>query len=167
MEARRSAPGFLVHTPSGPRKSGIPESVEIPAPVRTTTRLAASIHPRTTSIWSVGGTAPSIASRGLRAFPCSALRAPRLPANRGDRQRVGQTAQGEGALVLQREAVARRSERRPTGDDLAGASSGGDARRLVHTLPAVVAVALRRLGGVEADANLHGEAVFSPVVCEP
>ena len=56
---------------------------------------------------------------------------------------------------LHREAVARRSERRPTGDDLAGASSGGDARRLVHTLPAVVAVALRRLGGVEADANLH------------
>ena len=33
-----SAPGFLVHTPCGPRKSGMPESVEMPAPVSTTTR---------------------------------------------------------------------------------------------------------------------------------
>lgn len=28
--------GCLVHTPSGPRKSGIPAEVEIPAPVSTT-----------------------------------------------------------------------------------------------------------------------------------
>src|SRR5689334_3504043 len=35
-----SATGFWVHTPCGPRKSGMPESVEMPAPVRTTTRLA-------------------------------------------------------------------------------------------------------------------------------
>jgi uncharacterized membrane protein YeaQ/YmgE (transglycosylase-associated protein family) len=34
--AARSAPGFLVQTPWGPRKSGIPDSVEIPAPVRIT-----------------------------------------------------------------------------------------------------------------------------------
>ena len=34
--SRRS--GSLVHTPFGPRKSGMPESVEMPAPVRTTTR---------------------------------------------------------------------------------------------------------------------------------
>src|SRR5581483_3712830 len=35
-----SASGFLVHTPCGPRKSGMPESVEMPAPVRTTIRWA-------------------------------------------------------------------------------------------------------------------------------
>jgi hypothetical protein len=35
-----SASGFFVHTPCGPRKSGMPESVEMPAPVRTTTRDA-------------------------------------------------------------------------------------------------------------------------------
>src|SRR6185369_17938584 len=39
-----SAIGFLVHTPWGPRKSGMPESVEIPAPVRATTERAAAIH---------------------------------------------------------------------------------------------------------------------------
>src|SRR5438132_11620581 len=37
-----SASGFLVHTPCGPRKSGMPESVEMPAPVRTTMRRAAA-----------------------------------------------------------------------------------------------------------------------------
>src|ERR1044072_7694115 len=42
-----SAFGFLVHTPCGPRKSGMPDSVEMPAPVRTTTRPAWSIHPLT------------------------------------------------------------------------------------------------------------------------
>ena len=31
-----SAAGFFVHTPCGPRKSGMPDSVEIPAPVRIT-----------------------------------------------------------------------------------------------------------------------------------
>src|SRR5688500_17644801 len=41
-----SARGFLVHRPCGPRKSGMPESVEMPAPVRTTTRLAASTQER-------------------------------------------------------------------------------------------------------------------------
>src|SRR6267143_2214344 len=39
-----SASGFLVHTPCGPRKSGMPESVEMPAPVRTTMRWAAAIQ---------------------------------------------------------------------------------------------------------------------------
>ena len=39
MSLSFSALGFFVHTPCGPRKSGIPESVEIPAPVSTTTRL--------------------------------------------------------------------------------------------------------------------------------
>src|SRR5258706_7684148 len=45
-----SACGSFVHTPWGPRKSGIPDSVEIPAPVRTTMRFASSTQPRTESI---------------------------------------------------------------------------------------------------------------------
>src|SRR5437899_2389196 len=45
-----SASGFFVHTPCGPRKSGIPESVEMPAPVSTTMRCASSIHVVTVSI---------------------------------------------------------------------------------------------------------------------
>src|SRR6185295_10645991 len=47
-----SARGFLVHTPCGPRKSGMPESVEIPAPVSTTTRCAPSIQLLTSPITS-------------------------------------------------------------------------------------------------------------------
>src|SRR5204863_9573456 len=39
-----SASGFLVHTPCGPRKSGMPESVEMPAPVSTTMRRASPIQ---------------------------------------------------------------------------------------------------------------------------
>src|SRR3954468_18494481 len=35
-----SACGFFVHTPCGPRKSGMPESVEMPAPVSATMRRA-------------------------------------------------------------------------------------------------------------------------------
>ena len=35
----------FVHTPEGPRKSGTPESVEMPAPVRTTTRRALATWP--------------------------------------------------------------------------------------------------------------------------
>ena len=42
----RSAPGFFVQRPSGPRKSGMPESVEMPAPVSSTMRRAASTSDR-------------------------------------------------------------------------------------------------------------------------
>src|SRR5690606_41069560 len=45
-----SAPGSRVHTPWGPRKSGMPESVEIPAPVSATTRDACAIQPRTSAM---------------------------------------------------------------------------------------------------------------------
>src|SRR5581483_3938622 len=45
-----SARGSRVHTPCGPRKSGMPDSVDIPAPVSAMTREASLIHPRTTSI---------------------------------------------------------------------------------------------------------------------
>ena len=38
MLAAFSAAGLRVHTPFGPRKSGMPESVEMPAPVSTTMR---------------------------------------------------------------------------------------------------------------------------------
>src|ERR1043165_9333377 len=44
-----SAAGFLVHTPCGPRKSGMPESVEMPAPVSTTTRRACPTQVLTSS----------------------------------------------------------------------------------------------------------------------
>src|SRR6266850_1257769 len=44
-----SATGFLVHTPCGPRKSGMPESVEMPAPVSTTMRRAPVTHSLTCS----------------------------------------------------------------------------------------------------------------------
>src|SRR5581483_8145573 len=44
-----SATGSFVHSPCGPRKSGMPESVEMPAPVSATTRRAAPIQERTSS----------------------------------------------------------------------------------------------------------------------
>ena len=50
------ADGSLVHRPFGPRKSGIPESVEMPAPVSTTTRRAAVTRRRASpsDSWSIG-----------------------------------------------------------------------------------------------------------------
>src|SRR6266404_6262324 len=47
-----SAFGFFVQTPCGPRKSGMPDSVEMPAPVSATTRADASSHSRTLPIGS-------------------------------------------------------------------------------------------------------------------
>src|SRR5258705_10034098 len=44
-----SASGLRVQRPCGPRKSGMPESVEMPAPLRTTIFEADSIQPRTVS----------------------------------------------------------------------------------------------------------------------
>src|SRR5689334_8918237 len=49
-----SATGFLVHTPCGPRKSGMPESVEMPAPVSTTTRFASLTQVLTSSSKPLG-----------------------------------------------------------------------------------------------------------------
>src|SRR6185503_10133710 len=51
----RSAFGLRVHTPCGPRKSGIPESVEIPAPVSATMRFAESISSRALSKGCIEG----------------------------------------------------------------------------------------------------------------
>src|SRR5258706_8469726 len=53
MSESFSALGFFVHTPCGPRKSGMPDSVEMPAPVSTTTRAARSTQPRTFSMSAV------------------------------------------------------------------------------------------------------------------
>src|SRR4030095_11959438 len=50
MSDNFSASGLRVQTPCGPRKSGMPESVEMPAPVNTTMRLAESIQPRAASM---------------------------------------------------------------------------------------------------------------------
>src|ERR1044072_131547 len=49
-----SACGSFVHTPCGPRKSGIPDSVEMPAPGRITMRLASATHARTEAIGGSG-----------------------------------------------------------------------------------------------------------------
>src|SRR5687767_8307199 len=46
-----SATGLRVHSPCGPRKSGMPESVEMPAPVSATTRRAWSTHARTCAVF--------------------------------------------------------------------------------------------------------------------
>src|SRR5712691_13054655 len=45
-----SACGSFVHTPCGARNSGIPDSVEMPSPVRTTMCLASSTHVRMEAI---------------------------------------------------------------------------------------------------------------------
>src|SRR5215467_13634746 len=46
MSESFSAFGFWVHKPLGPRKSGIPDSVEMPAPVSATIRRDCSIQSR-------------------------------------------------------------------------------------------------------------------------
>src|SRR5438105_13065962 len=48
-----SATVFLVHSPCGPRKSGMPESVEMPAPVSATMRRDSSTQARTRAVFSV------------------------------------------------------------------------------------------------------------------
>ena len=47
--------------PCGPRKSGMPDSVEMPAPVSTTTRRAASIQVRAATERLSSGVKPSLA----------------------------------------------------------------------------------------------------------
>src|SRR3954471_14804882 len=59
-----SALGSFVQTPCGPRKSGIPDSVEIPAPVRTTTCDESSTQ-RLTS-WTGSATLASLLQYSLR-----------------------------------------------------------------------------------------------------
>src|SRR5215475_10505794 len=49
MVASFSASGFFVQTPFGPRKSGIPDSVEMPAPVSTTVRFDEASQEDTTA----------------------------------------------------------------------------------------------------------------------
>src|SRR5262245_50826601 len=78
-----SASGFLVHSPWGPRKSGMPESVEIPAPVSTTTRCAPSIQ---VLAWS-------ITSRHLDLAAAAHPACGRQPALRDDDLRRGLAAQ--------------------------------------------------------------------------
>src|SRR2546421_6421524 len=52
-----SALGSFVHTPCGPRKSGMPDSVEMPAPVSTTTDRAARTQPAISSSPTESGSA--------------------------------------------------------------------------------------------------------------
>ena len=71
-------PGFFVHTPCGPRKSGMPESVEIPAPVSTVMRSASSIHARTVSRSSTSEAVTSPVSPPF-SFPSSSRHPWRVP----------------------------------------------------------------------------------------
>src|SRR5688572_6062901 len=48
-----SATGLRVHSPCGPRKSGMHESVEMPAPVSATTRRASPTQERTCAVFFV------------------------------------------------------------------------------------------------------------------
>src|SRR5471032_2338615 len=54
-----SASGFLVHTPCGPRKSGMPDSVEMPAPVNTTAWRACATQDLTSATNTADDKAPS------------------------------------------------------------------------------------------------------------
>src|SRR3954468_16306782 len=60
-----SAFGSFVQTPCGPRKSGMPDSVEMPAPVRATMRVALASQRRTSSTWR--------ATAGPRPLACPSL----------------------------------------------------------------------------------------------
>src|SRR6266571_5805192 len=65
MRDSRSARGSLVHRPLGPRKSGIPDSVEMPAPVRAVTAVASRSHPATiSSSWRSWRIDSRLAARG-------------------------------------------------------------------------------------------------------
>src|SRR5947208_7613423 len=67
-----SAAGSFVQMPCGPRKSGMPDSVEIPAPVRTTMRVAPSIQAETSLRVSDGEAGPATLNSvlGLRYATC-------------------------------------------------------------------------------------------------
>src|SRR5689334_20003162 len=72
-----SASGFFVHTPCGPRKSGMPESVEMPAPVRTTMRwaLATQLLTAASKLWHLDlAAAAGAAKRRQRALRHDDLR---------------------------------------------------------------------------------------------
>ena len=66
-----SAAGFVVQIPDGPRKSGMPESVEIPAPVSAARRVISPFWPDA----AIAGNAPedtdSEPGRASRTGPAS------------------------------------------------------------------------------------------------
>src|SRR4051812_23780932 len=57
--------------PFGPRKSGMPDSVEMPAPVRATTRRASRNHPAISPSWlsSTLLTRPALHEQRIREHP--------------------------------------------------------------------------------------------------
>ena len=74
MSESFSASGSFVQTPCGPRKSGIPDSVEIPAPVNATTRCASRNQVLARSRVSVSVIGLSLNSEWVvRVFSCSPL----------------------------------------------------------------------------------------------
>src|SRR4051794_32635060 len=93
MCALRSAAGSFVQTPCGPRKSGMPDSVEMPAPVSTTIWRASRSCAARRSSWSASSVMPGrfrcgvaasghacAASPSHRVDSASASRPPATPA---------------------------------------------------------------------------------------
>src|SRR5829696_8366094 len=76
MVAIFSAAGFFVHTPFGPRKSGMPESVEMPAPVSTVIRSAPATHCATSASSSSRSMLP-VSPAGEDVFPSPLVATPR------------------------------------------------------------------------------------------
>src|SRR4030088_744445 len=79
MSDSRAAFGLRVHTPFGPRKSGMPDSVEMPAPVSATMRVEADTRRQAAATRSL--IAPVYAGRQpspARASPFSIADRPEL-----------------------------------------------------------------------------------------
>src|SRR5262249_50010551 len=126
MSESFSAEGSLVQMPCGPRKSGMPDSVEIPAPVSTTICRA----PRSRSARRSRGSTSAMAQRYARA------RATR-PGDRGRAARPRARVGGEAAPR-----------------DLVTGGSRRDSLRVVEGLAVTLVGPLRALlteRGVEAD----------------
>src|SRR5688500_8087090 len=79
MSDIRSALGLSVQTPWGPRKSGTPESVEMPAPVSATTRRASSRWRRATASVVIMHHATRCAARHQLRCAAGAERLPLRP----------------------------------------------------------------------------------------
>src|SRR5688500_7246440 len=79
MSDIRSALGLSVQTPWGPRKSGTPESVEMPAPVSATTRRASSMWRRATASVVIMHHATRCAARHQLRCAAGAERLPLCP----------------------------------------------------------------------------------------
>src|SRR5947209_2634664 len=91
----RSAFGLRVHTPCGPRKSGMPESVDMPAPVSTVTAAASRSRSRTRSTPELSAPGPVMV--GSRAD--ERVEDPRQRPGMDDGQLLGRAGQRDVEVV--------------------------------------------------------------------